>query len=383
MALERKAGFQSGIATDPADTAAGYLTPDRYNLAHTISGADVGGIPYCPTATTETTSANLTYAASTGEGLVVGAGTATTDLNAFRLTQTMNAALVAFTGAKWTFTEGASGTAAGTLLLDILYGTSGAEATKFSVSKAGVVSAAESVSGTVSFAPVLDLGTATAGLLTIKRIDTAANSYVSAGYDGTSAVIFTNSTGLVGWTSSSTNSNASRDTAFSRIGAGIVALGNGTGGSFTGALQLTTIELGHASDTTLSRSSAGVLAVEGVVIPSISSTNTLTNKRMTKRTGTTTSSATPTINTDNVDAYFITAQTEAITSFTTNLSGTPTEGQALLISITGTAARAITWGTSFEASTVALPTTTVSTNRLDVAFIWNTVSGKWRCTGSA
>src|SRR5687768_12693190 len=43
------------------------------------------------------------------------------------------------------------------------------------------------------------------------------------------------------------------------------------------------------------------------------STDTLTNKRVTKRTGTTASSATPTINTDNVDFYSITAQTEAIT----------------------------------------------------------------------
>ena len=42
-----------------------------------------------------------------------------------------------------------------------------------------------------------------------------------------------------------------------------------------------TIELGNASDTTLSRSAAGVLAVEGVVIPSISSTSTLTNKTLT------------------------------------------------------------------------------------------------------
>jgi hypothetical protein len=143
------------------------------------------------------------------------------------------------------------------------------------------------------------------------------------------------------------------------------------------------IELGDASDTTLSRSAAGVLAVEGVVIPSISSTNTLTNKRVTKRTGTTTSHATPTINTDNVDFYSITAQTEAITSMTTNLSGTPTEGQTLWIAITGTAARAITWGASFEASTVALPTTTVTTARLDVGFVWNTVTSKWRCIASA
>lgn len=149
------------------------------------------------------------------------------------------------------------------------------------------------------------------------------------------------------------------------------------------ALGVGSLELGHATDTTLSRNAAGVLQVEGVVVPSISSTNTLTNKRVTKRTGTTTSSATPTINTDNVDFYSITAQTVDITSFTTNLSGTPTEGQTLWIAITGTAARAITWGASFEASTIALPTTTVSTNRLDVGFVWNTVTSKWRCIASA
>lgn len=154
-------------------------------------------------------------------------------------------------------------------------------------------------------------------------------------------------------------------------------------GKFTSVETTGAIELGAASDTTVSRSAAGVIAVEGVVIPSISSTNTLTNKRVTKRTGTTTSHATPTINTDNVDFFSITAQTEAITSMTTNLSGTPTEGQTLWIAITGTDARAITWGASFEASTVALPTTTVTTNRLDVGFIWNTVTSKWRCVASA
>lgn len=113
------------------------------------------------------------------------------------------------------------------------------------------------------------------------------------------------------------------------------------------------------------------------------STATLTNKRITKRVTSETSSATPTINTDNCDIHKITAQTEAITSFTANLSGTPTDGQLLLIQITGTAARAITWGASFEASTVALPTTTVGTARLDVLFIWNAATSKWRCLATA
>lgn len=114
----------------------------------------------------------------------------------------------------------------------------------------------------------------------------------------------------------------------------------------------------------------------------LTATRTLTNKRITKRTGTTTSSATPTINTDNVDFYSLTAQAEDITSFTTNLSGTPTENQTLWIAITGTAARAITWGASFENGAVTLPTTTVSTTRLDVGFVWNTVTSKWRCMAS-
>lgn len=124
---------------------------------------------------------------------------------------------------------------------------------------------------------------------------------------------------------------------------------------------------------------SGRVRAAAVIIPTNSSTDTLTNKRNTRRIGTTTSSATPTINTDNVDIYAITAQTEAITSFTTNLSGTPTGGDLLLIEITGTAARAITWGASFEASTVALPTTTVTTAMLSVLFKWNSATSKWRC----
>jgi hypothetical protein len=109
---------------------------------------------------------------------------------------------------------------------------------------------------------------------------------------------------------------------------------------------------------------------------------TLTNKRITARVGSTTSSATPTINTDNVDIYRLTAQAADITSMTTNLSGAPNHGDTLVIEITGTGARAITWGTGFEASTVALPTTTVSTNMLQVSFLYNSATSKWRCVGS-
>jgi hypothetical protein len=112
-------------------------------------------------------------------------------------------------------------------------------------------------------------------------------------------------------------------------------------------------------------------------------TQTLTNKRITPRVVTTASSAEPTINTDTTDQFGLTAQAVDITSFTTNLSGTPTDGQKLWIYIVGTAARAITWGASFEDSTATLPTTTVSTNRLDVGFVWNVATSKWRCVAVA
>jgi hypothetical protein len=79
----------------------------------------------------------------------------------------------------------------------------------------------------------------------------------------------------------------------------------------------------------------------------------------------------------------ITGQTAAITSFTTNLTGTPANGQRLWIAITGTTGVSITWGASFEASTTALPTTTVSTSRLDTVFVWNAATSKWRCLASA
>ena len=126
--------------------------------------------------------------------------------------------------------------------------------------------------------------------------------------------------------------------------------------------------------------------IGSVAIPTISSTNTFTNKRWTARVGNTTSSATPTINTDNVDIYKLTAQTADITSFTTNLSGTPVDGDILEIQVTGTATRGITWGSSFVSSTVTLPTTTVGTATLTVVLQYYTTSSygnnKWVCVNS-
>lgn len=94
-------------------------------------------------------------------------------------------------------------------------------------------------------------------------------------------------------------------------------------------------------------------------------------------------SATPSINTNAYQYVHITGQTAAITSFTSGLTGSPQDGQTLRISVTGTGAVALTFGASFEASTVSLPTTTSGTTRLDMAFVWNTETSKWRCVAVA
>ena len=59
---------------------------------------------------------------------------------------------------------------------------------------------------------------------------------------------------------------------------------SGITASTTSALGVGTIELGHASDTTLARGAAGRLTVEGVNVPTVSSTDTLTNKTLTSPT---------------------------------------------------------------------------------------------------
>lgn len=74
------------------------------------------------------------------------------------------------------------------------------------------------------------------------------------------------------------------------------------------SLQAATIELGHATDTTLSRVSAGVVAIEGVNITDISSAQTLTNKTLTS----------PVINTPDING----GTADALTSLGIRSTGT-------------------------------------------------------------
>jgi len=107
-------------------------------------------------------------------------------------------------------------------------------------------------------------------------------------------------------------------------------------------------------------------------------TQTLTNKSITKRCYSEASSAAPMPYIDLYDVYILTALAIAATFSAPN--GTPTQGQTLLIRIkdNGTA-RALAWNAIYRIIGTILPTTTVISKTLYVGFIYNSSDTKWDC----
>ena len=120
---------------------------------------------------------------------------------------------------------------------------------------------------------------------------------------------------------------------------------------------------------------------------SLTGAETLTNKRITPRVISAASYTTDTgtsLNADNCDVFRVTAQAGAL--LFNAPGGTPVDGQKLIISVASstTTARALTWNAIFEASTVALPTTTAATTaQLNIGFIYSTPRTKWVCVAVA
>jgi hypothetical protein len=146
------------------------------------------------------------------------------------------------------------------------------------------------------------VGRATSDTLTNKSISLSTNTITGTSAElataisdetGTGSLVFANTPTLVtpnigAATGTSLNlTNINLESNGNATIAGVLAANGGitvdstnfiVDGSTGAITTLSTLDLGHASDTTLSRSSAGVLAVEGIVVPTISSSNTLTNK---------------------------------------------------------------------------------------------------------
>ena len=135
-----------------------------------------------------------------------------------------------------------------------------------------------------------------------------------------------------------------------------------------------TIELGAATDTTLSRVSAGVIAVEGITIPTISSTNTLTNKAITQRVVTTTDDATAVIDVAVTDVY----ELSAIANNTTfSFTGSPTDGQKFMVRYKDAGvSKTLTW-TGFVAIGITLPVATTASKWGYVGVVYNSAASAY------
>lgn len=104
-------------------------------------------------------------------------------------------------------------------------------------------------------------------------------------------------------------------------------------------------------------------------------------KRLLTATSYTTDTGTS-LNCDNYDVFVVTAQAGDLKF--NNPTGTPVDGQTLWLAVTGTGARALTYDTQFESSAAAtLPTTTVTTARIDIGLVWRADTSKWHCVAVA
>ncbi len=109
-------------------------------------------------------------------------------------------------------------------------------------------------------------------------------------------------------------------------------------------------------------------------LPTASSTTTFTNKRITKRVVTTTDDATAVIDVDVTDDYQLSAVANA-TEFT--LTGTPTDGQVLIVRYKDAGvSKALTW-TGFTAIGTTLPTATTAGKWGYVGCKYNSAASQW------
>jgi len=131
---------------------------------------------------------------------------------------------------------------------------------------------------------------------------------------------------------------------------------------------------------------ANIFKVDGTEVARVESNYFL--GRILKRLVTVnTPGATPSTDTDTLDIAEFTDVDTAITSMTTNLSGTPYNGDMVeFIFLDDGTARAITWGAGFvDGPMVALPTTTVISTVLRVLVQYQTIASlnKWVCIAVA
>jgi hypothetical protein len=110
----------------------------------------------------------------------------------------------------------------------------------------------------------------------------------------------------------------------------------------------------------------------------LSNTSTFTNKFVTPRVTSITSSLTPTPNADTTDMYIVTALAGDPTFGAP--TGTPVQGQKLTIRIKDNATgRTVSWNGIYRAIGTTLPASTTASKTVYVGFIYNSTDTKWDC----
>lgn len=132
---------------------------------------------------------------------------------------------------------------------------------------------------------------------------------------------------------------------------------------------------GAGSAITLTGNS-GLLLVDGVGQVGVSSSQTLTNKRINPRVSSTTSTASITPDISLYDQYVVTAQAAGLSINAP--TGTPVDGNKLVFRLldNGTP-RALTWDGTYTVIGVTLPTTTTANKTTYVGCIYNANNTRW------
>jgi hypothetical protein len=142
----------------------------------------------------------------------------------------------------------------------------------------------------------------------------------------------------------------------------------------TGALDTTKVVDLTTAQTLTNKNLTSATNTFPTSIATLTGTQTLTNKRITQRLVTTTDDATAAIDTDSYDEYELSAIANA-TVFT--LTGTPTDGQKLIVRFKDAGvSKALTW-TGFTAIGVTLPTATTAGKWHYVGCKYNSAASAW------